>query len=76
MSEEKKKRSAEEKKKRSVEEIRNEYGQLCAKAGHVQYQIAVLSDDLKFVNEQLKELNFEAAKAAQEAPKKEEKSNE
>lgn len=53
-----------EQKKRTVEEIRNEYGQLCAKAGHVQYNIRVLESDLNLVNEQLKALNLEAAAAS------------
>ena len=31
------------------------------KAGHLQYQIEVFSDDLDLVNQSLKDLNFEAA---------------
>lgn len=48
--------------KRTLDEVRQEYSNLCAKAGHVQYQIAVLGDDLKLINDQIKELNLEAAK--------------
>lgn len=53
--------------KRDVNAIRGEYTQLCAKAGHLQYQIKVLSDDLDMVNNTLRDLNFEAAAAAQKA---------
>lgn len=60
-----------EKKERTVEEIRNEYGQLCAKAGHLSYQIQVLTEDLKVLYDSMKQLNFEAAKAASESSKKE-----
>ncbi len=56
---------SEEKKSRTVEEIRQEYSGLCAKAGHIQYQVAVMNEDLNTLNNQLKDLNFEAAKAAQ-----------
>jgi len=69
-----------ESKKRTLEEIRNEYSQLCARTGHLQYQIAVYEKDLSTLNEQLSSLNFEAAAlqpppVAPEAPK-EEKSSE
>lgn len=47
---------------RTVDDIRNEYSQLCAKAGHVNYQIFQLSSDLKLINEQLRDLNLEATK--------------
>jgi len=56
-------------KERTVEVVHQEYSQLCARAGHLQYQVAVLSKDLEVVNEQLRELNFEAAKLS--APKSE-----
>lgn len=56
---------SEEKKARSVEDIRQEYSNLCTKAGHIQYQLKVWKDDLDLLNDQLKELNLEAAKAAQ-----------
>lgn len=54
----------EQAKHRSVDEIRQEYSNLCSKAGHLQYSIKCLKDDLELVNEQLKELNLEAAAAA------------
>lgn len=62
-----------EKKERTVEEIQQEYTQLCAKAGHLQYSISALKTDLGLVNEQLRDLNLEASRAAskksEEAPK-------
>ena len=53
---------SEEKKLRSMEEIQTEFGTLCTKAGHLQYQISVFKEDLALLNAQIKELNFEAAK--------------
>lgn len=67
---------SEEKKSRSLQEIQSDYQNLCVKAGHIQYQISVMSEDLALVNKTLKDLNFEGAaaqaKAAAEAPKPEE----
>lgn len=57
---------------RKVEEIHAEYSNLCAKAGHLQYQISVLSKDLKTLNDQLETLNFEAAASAAKAKESEE----
>jgi prefoldin subunit 5 len=61
-----------EKPNRSIEEIHQDYSRICSQAGHVQYQIAVLSKDLELLNSQLKDLNLEAAKvqAAKEAEAK------
>jgi hypothetical protein len=53
--------------KRTVEEIQREYSNLCAKAGHVYYQIATLEKDLELVTASLRDLNIEAATAAKEA---------
>lgn len=47
---------------RTIEDIKIEYGNLCVKAGHLQYQLYVLAKDLELVNSSLKDLNFEAAK--------------
>lgn len=47
--------------KRTVEQLSGEYAQLCQKAGHLNYQIHAISKDLELVNEQLRELNLEAA---------------
>lgn len=52
--------------KRTLAEVTQDYSNLCAKAGNLQYQIQVFGEDLKLVNEQLKELNFEAAKLKSE----------
>lgn len=65
--------SEETKKKRTVEELQQEYANLCARAGHLQYQVYTLSKDLEIVNQTMRDLNFEAAaaKQAEEAAKKE-----
>ena len=57
---------SEEKKKRTVDEIRSEYGRICTQAGHIQYQMSALETDLSLLNEQLKQLNFEASIAIKE----------
>lgn len=60
--------------KRTIETIHKEYSELCAKAGHLNYQIYTLSKDLELVNQQLRDLNLEAsALSAAESVKKEEK---
>lgn len=59
--------------KRTLAQVSQEYSNLCAKAGNIQYQIQVFGEDLKLVNEQLKDLNFEATKLKSET-KTEEKS--
>ena len=51
----------EEKKTRTVEQIGQEYQVLCTRAGHTQYQIDALSNDLDMMNEELRSLNLEAA---------------
>lgn len=61
--------SNEVKPKRSVEEIQKEYTQVCAKAGHIQYNIEVLKRDLDMVFKTLGDLNLEAAASAAEAAK-------
>lgn len=68
--------SEETKKYRSLNEVRNEYTQVCAKLGHLQYQLYILNKDVAMVNKTLEDLNFEAsaasareAEAAKEAPK-------
>lgn len=52
----------EAKKERTLEDVQREYNSLCAKAGHLQYTLVTVGADLKLVNEQLRELNLEAAK--------------
>ena len=53
-----------EKQEKTVESIQQEYTQLCARAGHVQYQLHTLTQDLEQINLQLRDLNLEAAKIA------------
>lgn len=52
---------SEPKKHRAISEIEQDYANLCAKAGSIQYQIHVAERDLGLLNEQLKDLNLEAA---------------
>ncbi len=52
--------------KRSISEISSAYQSLCVKAGHIQYQVFTLTNDLKLLNQELRDLNLEAA-AAQKA---------
>lgn len=57
-------------KARTLDEIRNEYTNLCVKAGNIQYQVEALKQDLEMVNLTLRDLNIEASKLpASEAPK-------
>lgn len=67
---------AEEKPKRTVAEIQQEYGQLCTRAGHVQYQLHAHSKDLELINQTLRDLNFEAASAQADEKKLEESKKE
>lgn len=46
---------------RTREVIEADYARLCAKAGHLQYQMAAFSKELETINTRLKELNQEAA---------------
>ena len=48
------------KAQRAFEEVQRDYVQVCTKAGQLQYQIHVLTQDLERLNEQLINLNFEA----------------
>lgn len=52
---------SEQSKPRTLDDIRAEYQNLCSKAGHLQYQIHALSDDLELTNKALRDLNLEAA---------------
>lgn len=64
----------EKKAPRPISEIQNEYQALASRAGFLQYQIYHFTRDLGLVNEQMRDLNFEAAEAsrqASEAPKAE-----
>lgn len=56
----------ETKKEKTVEDLQREYTQLCSKAGHLQYQVSMLTAELSVVNESLKAINLEAAALAQQ----------
>lgn len=62
---------SEPKKERALKDVEAEYHNLVYKAGTLQYQVNVLSADLNLVNDQIKELNFEAAKLKSEEKLKE-----
>lgn len=61
---------------RTVDDIHKEYSNLAAKAGHVNYNIFVLTNDLKLLNDQMRDLNIEAAKVQAEAKPAEAPANE
>lgn len=46
---------------RPLQDIQRDYQNLSMRAGHLQYQIVTLGKDLDLVNEELRDLNFEAA---------------
>lgn len=48
---------------RTSAQLQNQYTQLCAKSGHIQYQIFALKTDLEAINNALRDLNLEAAQA-------------
>lgn len=56
----------EVKKVRGIQDIQGEYQALCAKAGHLQYQLYTFQKDLNLVNDTLRDLNVEASKMHQE----------
>jgi uncharacterized coiled-coil protein SlyX len=51
-----------ETQKRTVEQVHQEYSQVCAQAGHAQYQVFVHTKDLELLNNKLRDLNNEADK--------------
>ena len=65
-----------EQKKRTLNDVQQEYVNLCTRAGDLQYKIQAFKKDLEVLNNQLRELNFEAVKIQQEeaAAKKAEES--
>lgn len=67
-----------ESKVRSMAEIQHEFSTLCARAGHLEYQIYTHEKDLELLNNQMRNLNFEAAavKAKEDAKSKEEQKKE
>lgn len=54
---------------RTVAKIHEEYTALCARAGHLQYRIFTDGKDLELLNQQLRDLNLEAANLSQEENK-------
>ena len=46
---------------RQLPEIEAEYGRLVAQLGQANYQVFVFNEDIKRMNEQLRNLNYEAA---------------
>lgn len=52
---------SEEKKERTFDNIQQEFAALCARAGHLQYQIYTFETDLTLINKQVRDLNLEAA---------------
>lgn len=59
--------------KRTIEVIHKEYSELCAKAGHLNYQVYTLTKDLEILHQQMRDLNLEASKLSAEAKQTEEK---
>lgn len=57
--------------KRTLAAVTQEYSDLCAKAGHVQYQIIVFERDLTLLNDRLQDLQLEAASLKASAPEAE-----
>lgn len=57
---------SDEQKPRTKETLGYEAGQLIARAGSLQYQIAVFKDELALVIEALKDLNLEMTKLPKE----------
>lgn len=50
-----------ENKERTLDDVKREYSQFCFDAGQIQYQIFSLKKDLELLNNQIRDLNFEAA---------------
>lgn len=46
---------------RELSQIEEDYGRLVSQSGQAQYQVFVYTEDLKRINEQLRNLNYEAA---------------
>jgi len=47
---------------RTLEEIKNDYGKLVFELGQKHYHISQLEKDVKLLEEQIRDLNFEASK--------------
>ncbi len=46
---------------RTLQQIQQEFTALCTKAGHLEYQRTTLKKDVDLMQEQMRNLNFEAA---------------
>lgn len=46
---------------RTFEQIQQEFTNVCARAGHLEYQIFTFKKDLEILNNQMRELNLAAA---------------
>lgn len=53
-------------KRRSVAEIQQEYADLCARMGNINYQIWILESDLLLLQNRARALNNEGAQAKQQ----------
>lgn len=60
--------------KRTLAEVHQEYANICSKYGNLVYQSNVFRCDAELLFEQLKELNFEAARIQSDTKKEEAKS--
>ncbi len=56
---------SETKEPRAIEAIKQEFAELCMKAGQAQYQSEVLSREIKNLNERILQVNIEANKREQ-----------
>lgn len=54
---------SEAQKDRTPQEIQQEYSNACLKAGNLQYELICKQNDLKLLNDRLRDLNFEFIKA-------------
>jgi predicted RNase H-like nuclease (RuvC/YqgF family) len=54
-------KAEEPKKERTMQDIQQEFTALCTKAGHLDYQVFTYKKDIEILQNQMRELNFEAA---------------
>ena len=57
--------------KRSLQDVQNDYTRVCARLGHVEYNIAVMKKDADAIKGELQALNLEAAALNAEQAKEE-----
>lgn len=57
-------------KELTIDDLTKQYGDLCAKAGHIKYQIFIMEYDLNKLHEAMKSINNQAAelKAKEKKP--------